>query len=293
MAGEDNKPSRSVPEEEEIIAIDTVNEEDNDAGYIDPVSLRQEPQCEHHLPTTTCIDPGHNSTNGHSPTSGHSLPTNGHSLPVNGHSLPVNGMNGHHRYIQHHGSRSKKYTKNILHWIQQKINCLLSWIISILAIVSMVLKLPFFVFLVTVLLDLIKQRLKAKAAAAKNSASVESINKPYEEEPSTGGSSGGQCKYQMYQSSLYQFPMYQSPLYQFPMYQSPLYQPPLYQPLILGIKRWSVVVTLSLVGDSINSLYQSWWPSTGGLEDAMRQGNVTWRHHVYHRSPLFSYSTFD
>ena len=200
MATEDNKPSSSVPvpDQEEIIAIDTINEEDNDAGYIDPMSLRQEPQSEHNvhnLPATTCIDPGHNSTNGHSlPTNGHSLPTNG----MNGHSV-----NGHHRYIQHHGSRSKKYTRNILQWIQQKINCLLSWIISILAIVSMVLKLPFFVFLVTVLLDLIKQRLKAKAAA-KNSANVESINKPYEEEPNTGGSSGAQCKYQMYQSPMYQ-----------------------------------------------------------------------------------------
>lgn len=215
MATEDNKPSTCVPvrdqetvrvpvrdqeiaripvrdqetvrDQEEVVVIDAINEEDNDAGYIDPMSLRQS---EHILPTTTCIDPGHNSTNGHS------LATSG----MNGHSV-----NGHHRYIQHHGSPSRKYTKNILQWIQQKINCLLSWIISILAIVSMVLKLPFFVFLITVLLDLIKQRLKAKAA--KNSANVESINKPYEEEPNAGGSSGGQCKYQMYQ--MYQFPMYQ------------------------------------------------------------------------------------
>ena len=221
MAAGDNKPSSSVPvhDQEQIIAIDTINEEDNDAGYIDPMSLRQEPQSEHDLPATTCIDPGHN------PTNGHSLATNGHSLATNGHSLATNGMNGHsvnghsvsgsvnghHRYIQHHDSRSKKYTRNILQWIQQKINCLLSWIISILAIVSMVLKLPFFVFLIAVLLDLIKQRLKAKAAA-KNSVNVESINKPYEEEPNTGGSSGGQCKYQMYQSLMY-------------------------QPLIVGIKR--------------------------------------------------------
>lgn len=182
MASEDNKASTSAPvcEGEGIGVRDRMKEEDNDAGYIDPVSLRQGLQSEHSLPTSTSIRPGHS-------TNGHPLVTSG----MNGHSV-----NGHHRYI-HHGSRSKKYTRNILQWIQEKMNCLLSWIISILAIVSMVLKLPFFVFLITVLLDLIKQRLKAKA---KSSANVESINKPYEEEPSSAGSSGGQCKYQMYQS---------------------------------------------------------------------------------------------
>lgn len=192
MAGEDNKASTSVPIHERITAIDK-SEEDNDAGYIDPMSLRELQSEDNNLPTTTCIDPGHNSTNGRSLANG-----------MNGHSV-----NGHHRYSQQHDSPSKKYTRNILQWIQQKINCLLCWIISILAILSMVLKLPFFVFLITVLLDLIKQRLKAKAAA-RNSASVESINKPYEEEPNTGASSGGQCKYRMYQSPMYQSPMYQS-----------------------------------------------------------------------------------
>ena len=46
-----------------------------------------------------------------------------------------------------------------------------------------------------VLLDLVKQRLKAKAAAAETSSGA--MNKPYDEEPAPGQGQSGQCEYQL------------------------------------------------------------------------------------------------
>lgn len=149
---------------EHMVAID----DDNDAGYVDPITLR-------------------------STDDGHDVPVVTSSMAENGHGVNLNPVNEDHKYILHH-SKTYKYTQNVLNWIDERIKCLLNWIISISAIVSMILKLPFFVFLTAVILDLVKQRLKAKAAAAKV-VDGSDLNKPYEEEvPTSGQGQSGQCK---------------------------------------------------------------------------------------------------